>query len=235
MSLHISAKEGDIAEVVLLPGDPLRAKFIADTFLENAFCYNQLRNMFGYTGTYKGTRVSVQGTGMGIPSLSIYTHELIRDYGAKKLIRVGTCGALREDIDISDLILAMSASTDSSFNRLTFGNLDFAPTADFELLDKAYHIALEQAIKVKVGNVISTDLFYSDDPDRYQPWIDHGVLAAEMESAALYAMAAKDNVKALSILTVSDNLINHKAMPPEDRDKKVEDMARVALEAAIKQ
>src|SRR5579875_3293712 len=165
MSIHIAAKDNEIADKILLPGDPLRAKYIAETFLENPVCYNEVRGMYGFTGTYQGKRVSVQGTGMGIPSISIYTHELIQNYGVKKLIRVGTCGAYQEHIKVRDVILAMSASTDSAINRNRFKTVDFAPTANFQLLRQAYEAAEKKGIEVHVGNVFTSDVFYTDDEE----------------------------------------------------------------------
>jgi len=233
MSFHIGAKVGDIAEIMLLPGDPLRAKFIAETFLEDISCYNTVRNMLGFTGMYKGNRISIQGAGMGIPSTAIYANELINEYGVKTMIRIGTCGSIREDIGIGEVLLAMSASTDSSMNRLKFGGMDYAPAANFELLDKAFHKARELSIEALVGGIFSTDSFYDDNPDRYKIWADHGVLGAEMESMLLYTLAAKTNVKALSILTVSDNLVTGAVMSSEERERKIEDMTRIALEVAV--
>lgn len=230
MSFHIGAKKDEIADTVLLPGDPLRAKFIAENFLENASCYNNVRNMFGFTGTYKGGRVSVQGAGMGIPSTAIYAHELINEYDVKTLIRIGTCGALRKDIALGEIMLASSANTDSSYNRLKFKGMDFAPTANFELLDKAFHKAAEMSIDARVCPVFSTDSFYEDTENRYDIWAEHGVLGVEMETAVLYAIAAKNGLRALTILTVSDNLVTGEIAPAEDREKKIEDMARIALE-----
>lgn len=230
MSFHIGAEKGDIAETMLLPGDPLRAKFIADNFLENVVCYNEVRNMFGFTGTYKGNRVSIQGAGMGIPSTAIYANELINDYGVKTLIRIGTCGGLRADIKLGEVILASSASTDSNINRLKFGGMDYSPTANFELLNKAYNKAEELLIDVRVGPIFSSDTFYDDDEDRYKIWSDHGVLGVEMESTVLYTIAAKNGLRALTILTVSDNLVTHEVASSEDREKKIEDMAKIALE-----
>ncbi len=230
MSLHIGAKKGEIAETVLLPGDPLRAKFIAENFLENCSQYTQLRNMFGYTGTYKGLPISVQGTGMGIPSTSIYTNELIREYGVKTMIRLGTCGSIRRDIKVSEVVMAMSASTDSSVNGLKFGGMDYAPIADFHLLKKAHETAETLDIAVKVGGILSTDTFYDDTPNRYKIWAEHGVLGVEMESSILYTLAAKSEVKALSILTVSDNLVTKDFLPPEEREKRIEEMTTIALE-----
>ncbi len=230
MSFHIGAKKGEIAETVLLPGDPLRAKFIAENFLENVMCYNEVRNMLGFTGTYKGTEISIQGTGMGIPSTAIYVNELVSEYGAKTLIRIGTCGSLKREIELGEIILAISANTDSSINRHKFGGMDYSPTANFELLDKAYHKARELSIDTRVAPIFSSDSFYDDNPDRYKIWADHGVLGVEMESAVLYTIAARKNVRALTILTVSDNLITEEVAPAEDREKKIVDMARIALE-----
>ena len=232
MSIHIGAKEGDIAGTVLLPGDPLRAKYIAENFLSGAICYNEVRGMHGYTGTYKGKRISVQGTGMGIPSISIYVNELITNYRAKNLIRIGSCGSMQADVKIRDVILAMSASTDSNINKLCFYGMDFAPTANFTLLKKAYDIALEKAISVKVGSVLTTDTFYSDDPISWKHWANYGVLAVEMETAALYALAVKFKVNALSILTVSDSLVTREETTSEERQKTFTQMVEVALELA---
>lgn len=228
--LHIMANEGDVAEIVLLPGDPLRAKFIADTYLEDAKCYNDVRGMYGYTGMYKGKRVSVQGTGMGLPSLSIYANELINSYGVKKLIRVGSCGAINEDVKIRDIVLAMSASTNSGINRRRFQGMDYAPTANFELLKKAYELGINKGLNIKVGNVLSSDLFYDDTGMGIQKWIDYGTLAIEMETAELYTLAAKNKVKALSILTVSDHVLTGDETNPKERQETFTDMMEIALE-----
>ena len=230
MSIHIGAKKGEIAPGILLPGDPLRAKFIAETFFEDPVCFNQVRGMLGYTGTYKGKRVSVMGTGMGIPSHSIYVNELISEYKVQTLIRVGTCGAFQPDLKIGDLILAMTASTDSSINKLEFGGKDFAPAADFALLQKAYKAAQLRNMKVQVGSILSTDTFYMDDPDWWKVWASYGTLACEMESSALYSLAAKYKVKALAILTVSDSLVTHEAATSDQREKNFPNMAEIALD-----
>lgn len=230
MSIHIGAKKGDIASTVLLPGDPLRAQYIAENFLTNSTCYNKVRGMYGYTGTYNGKRVSVQGTGMGIPSISIYVNELISSYEAKNLIRIGSCGSMQPNIKIRDVILAMSASTDSSINKIRFSGMDYASTANFDLLKKAYDIALKKDIKVKVGNILTTDTFYHDEPDSWKHWANYGVLAAEMETAALYTLAAKFKVNALSILTVSDSLVTREETTSEERQKTFNQMVEVALE-----
>lgn len=233
MSIHIAAKPGEIAEAVLLPGDPLRAQFIAEKFLENPVRYTEVRNMFGYTGTYKGKRVSVQGTGMGIPSISIYVNELFKDYGVKRAIRVGTAGSLQESVKIRDLVIAMAASTDSGANAIRFSDRDFAPTANFNLLKAAYDAAIARNWNPKVGNVISSDMFYSEDPDEWKLWAKFGVLAVEMETAELYTLAAKYGREALSILTISDSLVTHEATTAEERQTTFTRMMEVALEAAI--
>lgn len=233
MSVHIGAKEQEVAETVLLPGDPLRAKYIAENFLEDAKCYNEVRNMFGYTGTYKGQRISVQGTGMGVPSISIYINELISSYNVQNLIRVGTCGAIQKDVKVRDVILAMSASTDSQMNRLTFGGVDYAPTADFDLLKKAYDSGLEKGLSLKVGNVFTADMFYNDNSE-LEKWAKYQILAIEMETAALYTIAAKFNRKALSVLTVSDHILTGEETTAHERQTTFNEMIEVALEAAIK-
>jgi len=232
MSIHIGAKEGDIAGTVLLPGDPLRAKYIAENFLIDVICYNEVRGMFGYTGTYKGKRISVQGTGMGIPSISIYVNELITNYGAKNLIRIGSCGSMQADIKIRDVILAMSASTDSHINKIRFNGMDYAPTANFNLLKRAHDIALEKDIPIKIGSVLTTDTFYNDDPNSWKHWANYGILAVEMETAVLYTLAAKFKVNALSILTVSDSLVTREETTSEERQKTFNQMVEVALELA---
>ncbi len=233
MSIHIGAKKGDIAETVLLPGDPLRAKWIAETFLEDVVCYNEVRGIYGYTGTYKGRRVSVQGTGMGVPSISIYVNELIRDYGVKNLIRVGTAGSYREDIKIRDVILAMSSSTTSGINRLRFDGADYAPTADFELFMRAAEAAKVKGIKIKGGNVLTVDEFYGDNFEAYKKWANFGVLCVEMETAALYTIAAKYNVKALTILTISDSLVTGEETTSLERQTTLKDMVEIALESVV--
>ncbi|GED71873.1 purine nucleoside phosphorylase DeoD-type [Brevibacillus reuszeri] len=233
MSIHIGAKEGQIAETILLPGDPLRAKYIAETFLEGAECYNNVRGMLGFTGTYKGKRVSVQGTGMGVPSISIYVNELMESYGVQNLIRVGTCGAIQEDIKVRDVIIAMSASSDSQVNRLLFNQIDFAPTANFDLLHKAYQVATERNMSVKVGNIFTSDSFYRENFDLYKKLASYQVLAVEMESSALYTLAAKYKRNALSILTVSDHILTGEETSSEERQTTFNEMIEVALEAAL--
>lgn len=232
MSIHIGAKENDIAKTVLLPGDPLRAKYIAENFLENAKCYNEVRGMYGFTGTYKGKRVSIQGTGMGVPSLSIYVNELITSYNVKNLIRIGTCGSLQPDIKVRDIVIAMASSTDSAINKIRFNGMDYAPTASFKLLKKAYDAAVDKGIQPKIGNILTSDTFYHDDPDSWKLWAKFGVLAVEMETAGLYTLAAKYNVNALTILTVSDSLVTGEATTAEERQKTFMDMVKIALEIA---
>ena len=231
MSIHIGAKPGEIGEVVLLPGDPLRAEFVAQRYLEKAVCHSRIRGMLGYTGVYNGVKVSVQGTGMGIPSISIYAHELIVDYGARRLIRIGTCGTLREDMALGDVILAQAACTDSSVNKLRFGGCDFAPAASFSLLLKAHDFARQKGIPVRVGSVLTSDTFYGDEPDFWKLWARYGVVAAEMETAALYTIALGRGVEALSILTVSDSLVTGESATTEQRQKGYTAMMEIALAA----
>lgn len=234
MSVHIEATEGQIAETVLLPGDPLRAKYIAETFLTDVEQYNRVRNMFGYTGTYKGRRVSVQGTGMGIPSMMIYAEELITGYNVKNLIRVGTAGGMQKDVKVRDVILAQGATTDSAVVKNTFNDqVQFAPIADFDLLRTAYEIAVEQGMKVRVGNILSADRFYNAELDK-KKLADYGVLATEMEAAGLYTLAAKYDRRALAILTISDHLITGEETSSDEREKTFNDMMIVALETALK-
>ncbi|QZE13396.1 purine-nucleoside phosphorylase [Halosquirtibacter laminarini] len=234
MSVHNEAKKGDIAETVLLPGDPQRAKFIAENFLEDAVCYNNVRGMLGYTGTYKGKRVSVQGTGMGIPSISIVVTELITEYDCKNLIRIGTCGSMQEDVHVRDLILGLGACTDSNVNRIRFGGKDYAAIADFDLLLKAYNKATDKGFTTHVGNILSSDTFYHDEHlgDVSKAWREFGVMAVEMEAAALYTIAAKHKRKALTILTVSDHIITGEATTAEERQNTFTKMMEVALELA---
>lgn len=236
MSIHIGAKHGEIADKILLPGDPLRAKYIAENYLENVHQYNSIRGMYGFTGTYKNERISVQGTGMGVPSISIYVNELIQDYGVKQLIRVGTCGALKQDVQIRDIILAQGASTDSQTNRITFSQIDFAPIADFHLLKKAYEISVDKGLAVNVGNVFTSDSFYRDNPEKWNQLLaSYNVLAVEMETTALYTLAAKFNCQALSILTVSDHVISGEQTTAEERQTSFHEMMEVALETATHQ
>ncbi|OHE74927.1 MAG: purine-nucleoside phosphorylase, partial [Treponema sp. RIFOXYC1_FULL_61_9] len=217
----------------LLPGDPLRAQFIAETFLENPVRYTDVRNMYGYTGTWKGKRVSVQGTGMGIPSISIYVNELFKDYGVKRAIRVGTAGSIQESVKLRDLVIAQAASTDSGANHLRFQGMSFAPTANFGLLNKAYETAVSKGWAPKVGNILSSDMFYTEDPDQWKLWSKFGVLAVEMEAAELYTLAAKYGREALAILTISDSLVTHEATSSEERRATFTRMMEVALEVAV--
>ena len=232
MSIHIGAEQGQIASTVLLPGDPLRAKYIAETFLEDVLCYNEVRGMLGYTGRYGDKRVSVMGSGMGIPTLSIYVNELVTEYHVKTLMRVGTCGAFQPYLKVGDVVLAMTASTDSHINRLRFGGMDFAPAASFELLLRAYEVAKERGVKVYVGGIFSGDSFYNDDPEWWKKWAAYGVLVCEMESSALYTLAAKFKVDALSVLTVSDSLATGESSTAEQRERNFPLMAEIALEIA---
>jgi len=234
MSVHIAAKNGEIADTVLLPGDPKRAKWIAENFLENAVCYTDIRGMLGFTGTYKGKRISVQGTGMGIPSMSIYITELMKDYGVKTLIRVGSAGSYQEDVKIRDIVVALSTSTDSNINNRRFKGASFAPTVNFDLLSKVLKTAEEKNIKIKAGNILTSDEFYNDDPTYFKKWAEFGVLAVEMETAALYTLASKYKAKALSILTISDSLVSPEITSSEEREKTFNEMIEIALETAVK-
>jgi purine-nucleoside phosphorylase len=230
---HIEAKPGDYAEAVLLPGDPLRAKWVAETFLETPRLVNKVRNCFGYTGTWKGRPVSVQATGMGQPSLGIYVHELINTYGVQTLIRIGTCGALVEKVKLRDIVIASTASTDSAMNRDVFGMYNFAPTADFTLLREAVETAEERGLSVHVGGIVSSDVFYHPDgPKVYDVLAQHGVLGVEMETAALYTLAARYGRRALTICAVSDSLVTHEQIDPAARQSSLNDMAELALSVA---
>ncbi len=233
MSVHINAKKGEISDKILLPGDPLRAKWIAENYLEDIVCYNSVRNMFGFTGNYNGHRISVQGTGMGMPSASIYIEELINNYDVKTLIRVGSAGSLQKDIKLRDVVLAMSASTNSSINRLKFNGEDYAPTANFELFQNAVNVAKSHDIKFHAGNVFSSDIFYAENKNYYNIWAEHNVLCVEMEVAALYTIAAKYGLKALGILTISDSLIDGTQTSSEDREQSFDDMIKIGLKTLI--
>jgi len=234
MSVHIGAQPGDIAERVLLPGDPMRAKWIAETFLTDPVCYTQVRGMLGFTGTWQGVRVSVQGSGMGMPSASIYTHELINEYGAKSVIRIGSCGALAEDLQLGDVIAAIGSATDSNMNRVRFdGLVDYAPVADFSLLRTAAEVAERRGIAMRVGPILAADAFYTDRPDLYDTLADYGVLAVEMESAAIYTIAARYGAKALTILTVSDHIKRGDKMDSAQREQGFSDMVQIGLDTAI--
>ncbi|SNT64966.1 purine-nucleoside phosphorylase [Asanoa hainanensis] len=234
MSIHIGAEPGDIAERVLMPGDPLRAKWIAETYLDDAKCYTQVRGMLGYTGRWQGVEVSVQGSGMGMPSASIYAHELINDYGVKTLIRVGSCGALAEELQLRDVIAASGASTDSNMNRARFdGLIDYAPVADFGLLRTAVEKAEQRGIPMTVGPILAADAFYTDRPDLYDSLADYGVLAVEMESAALYTIAARFKARALTLLTVSDHIKRGEKTTSQEREQTFGQMVEIALDTAI--
>ncbi len=231
-SLHLEANVGDIAETVLLPGDPLRAKHVAETMLQDVFCYNKVRGMFGFTGYYHGKRVSIQGSGMGMGSASIYIHELISTYKVENIIRVGTCGALQKDINLGEIIVAMSASGDSDANALYFKGMHYAATADFDLLYKAVETAKKLNIKTVQGSVFSTNTFYDDTPNRWDIWEKHGILGVDMESQILFTLSKKLGAKALALLTVSDNILTGAASSQKDREQSFNDMMRIAFEIA---
>ena len=233
MTIHIGAKPGEIAETVLMPGDPLRAKWAAETFLADVKCVNETRGMYGFTGTWRGERVTIQGSGMGMPSLSIYANELIRDYGAKTLIRIGSCGAMQESVRIRDVVIAMTASSMSTPSRGFFKELQFAPCADFGLLRAAVAAAEAKGVTTHVGGIYSADVFYDERPDLNEQMTRHGVLAVEMEAAELYTVAARFGARALAVLTVSDHLLTHEALPSEDRERSFGEMVEIALEAAF--
>lgn len=232
MTVHINAKKGEIAETILLPGDPLRAKFIAETFLEDVSCYNTVRNMLGFTGTWKGKEVSVQGSGMGMPSIGIYSHELIVNFGVKNLIRVGSCGSFQPDVNVRDVVLGVSASTNSRYAHQYGLPGTYAPTASFDLLMKAKAEADRLNVPVHAGNILSSDIFYDAQPDAWKKWAEMGVLVVEMEAAALYMNAAKLGANALTILTVSDSLVTHEETTSEEREKTFTDMMKIALSLA---
>ena len=234
MSVHIGAGPGDIAERVLLPGDPMRAKWIAETYLDDPKCYTEVRGMLGFTGTWKGVRVSVQGSGMGMPSASIYTHELINDYGVRSVIRIGSCGAITDDLNLGDVIAAIGSATDSNMNRFRFdGLIDYAPVADFSLLRTAVGVAEQRGIAIRVGPILAADAFYTDRPDLYDTLAEYGVLAVEMESAAIYTIAARYRAKALTILTVSDHIKRGEAMDSAQREQGFGNMVQIGLDTAI--
>ncbi len=232
MSIHIEAKKEEVADIVLLPGDPLRAKYIAENFLEGAQCYNKVRGMFGFTGTYKGRRISIQGTGMGQASASIYINELISFYGAKTLMRIGSCGSIQERVRIRDIVVAIAASHDSNMNASRFPTYTYAPTVNSELLFKAKAWSDAENANVHYGNVFSTDAFYHDDENYWKQWAAHEILAIEMETAQLYTLAAKYGVRALGMFTVSDHLISKEETSSEEREKTFVEMMRMALDIA---
>jgi purine-nucleoside phosphorylase len=227
---HISARKGDFAPSILLPGDPLRARHIAENFLEDVTQVNEVRNMLGYTGTYEGIPVSVMGTGMGIPSASIYATELITEYGVERLIRVGSCGGILSSVEVRDVILAIGACTDSGVNRARYGGMDFAAVADFDLLRAAANAAATRGIAVKVGNVHSADIFYNPDPTTFDLMETMGILAVEMEAAGLYGVAAEKGGRALTIATVSDHVRTGASTTSEEREQTFDDMVVIALE-----
>lgn len=233
MTIHIGAEPGSIAETVLMPGDPLRAEWAAKTFLTNPVCVNRVRGMLGYTGTWNGHRVTIHGSGMGMPSLSIYANELIRDFGAQTLIRIGSCGAMQDRIALRDLIIAMTASTISTPSSAMFRELNFAPCAEYGLLAAAVDAARAKGTPTHVGGIYSSDVFYDERDDLSAQMARHGVLAVEMEAAELYTVAARHGARALAILTVSDHLPTGTALPSEEREQSFADMVEVALNAAF--
>lgn len=233
MTVHIGAAPGEIAETVLMPGDPLRAKWAAETFLSDAVCVTQVRGMLGYTGTWNGNRVTIQGSGMGMPSLSIYANELIRDYGAKTLIRIGSAGAMQEHVNVRDIILAMTATTMSTPSRGMFKELSFAPCADYGLLQAAVQAVAKRGTPSHVGGIYSSDTFYDERPDLNEQMTRHGVLAVEMEAAELYILAARYSCRALAVLTISDHLLREEALSSDARQSSFGDMVEIALEAAF--
>lgn len=233
MTIHIGAEKGDIAETVLMPGDPYRAKWAAETFLEGAVCVNEVRGMLGFTGTWKGNRVTIQGSGMGMPSLSIYVNELIKDFGAKTLIRIGSAGGMVKSVGIRDVILAMTCTTLGNPSRGIFRGLNYAPCADWSLLSAAAKAAEAQGAVTHVGGIYSSDTFYDERSDLMEQMVRHNVLAVEMEAAELYTLAARYGVRALAVLTISDHLITGEALPSEDRERSFGDMVEIALEAAF--
>ncbi len=233
MTVHIGAQPGEIAETVLLPGDPYRAKWAAEKFLTKPKLINEVRGMFGFTGTYKGTRVTIQGTGMGMPSLSIYVNELIKDYGAKTLIRIGSCGAMQASVALRDVIIAMSATTVATPSATIFRELNFAPTADYGLLHAAADAAARLDVNIHVGGIYSSDTFYDERPDLNKEMTRHGILGVEMEAAELYTLASRHGVRALAVLTVSDHLITGEALPSDQRETSFGEMVEIALEATL--
>ena len=233
MTPHINAPAGAFADAVLMPGDPLREKYIAETFLENAEQVTNVRNMFGYTGTYKGRRISVMGHGMGIPSCSIYAKELITEYGVKKIIRVGSCGAVRQDVHVRDVIIGLGACTDSKVNRTRFKDNDFAAIADFELTQAAVQAAKNKGVAVRVGNLFSADLFYTPDVEMFDVMEKYGILGVEMEAAGIYGVAAEFGAQALTICTVSDHIRTGEQTTAEERQLTFNDMIEIALESIL--
>jgi len=233
MTPHINAAKGDIAETVLMPGDPYRAKWAAETFLDSPRLVNEVRGMLGFTGTFKGNPVTIHGSGMGMPSISIYANELISQYGAKTLIRIGSCGAMQHHINVRDVVIAMTATTLSTPSRGIMRELNYAPCADWSLLRAAVKAAETKDCGVHVGGIYSSDVFYDERPDLNELMQRHGILGVEMEAAELYTVAARHGARALGIMTVSDHLLTHESLPPEDRERSFGDMVEIALEAAF--
>lgn len=233
MTVHIGAKPGEIAETVLLPGDPYRARWAAQTFLENPVLVNEVRGMLGFTGTWQGHRVTIHGTGMGMPSLSIYANELIRDYGAKTLIRIGSAGALQQHVKVRDIVLAQATTTLGSPSRSIFKELNFAPVADYGLLSAAHAAATQRKIPTHVGGIYSSDTFYDERQDLSDQLQRHNCLCVEMEAAELYTLAARHGARALAILTISDHILTHEALPADQRERSFGDMVEIALQAAF--
>jgi purine-nucleoside phosphorylase len=233
MTIHIGAAPGDIAETVLMPGDPLRARWAAETFLDNPVCVNETRGMLGYTGTWRGNRVTIHGSGMGMPSLSIYANELIRDFGAKTLIRIGSAGGMQPHVKLRDVVLAMTSSTMSTPSKGFFRELNYAPCADFNLVQSAFAAAQKKGVATHVGGIYSSDVFYDERPDLNEQMTRHGILAVEMEAAELYTVAARYQCRALAVLTISDHLQTGEALASADRQSSFGDMVEIALEAAF--
>jgi len=234
MTPHINANKGDFAKTVLLPGDPLRAKYIAENFLDDVRLVTDVRNMFGFTGSYKGQEISVMGSGMGIPSASIYSKELITEYGVEEIIRIGSCGAVGDDINLRDVVIGMGACTDSAVNRTRFKGYDFAAIADYDLLEKSVQTARGMNLSTRVGNLFSADLFYTPDADMFDVMKRYNILGVEMEAAGIYGVAAEYGAKALAICTVSDHILRGEAMSSDDRQNSLNDMINLTLESVIK-
>lgn len=233
MTIHIGAKPGEISDTVLMPGDPYRAKWAAETFLDDPKLVNEVRGMLGFTGTWKGNRVTIHGSGMGMPSLSIYANELIKDYDVQTLIRIGSCGGMQKKVGIRDVILAMTSTTLNSPSSGIFKELNYAPCADWDLLHAAFKAAEAKGTRTHVGGIYSSDVFYDERPDLNEQMTRHGILGVEMEAAELYSLAARHGRRALAVLTVSDHLITGEALPSEDREKTFGDMVEIALQAAF--
>ncbi|WP_405241866.1 purine-nucleoside phosphorylase [Lentisalinibacter salinarum] len=230
---HINARPGDFAETILMPGDPLRAQYIAETYLDGADRVTDVRNMWGYTGSYEGRPVSVMAHGMGIPSASIYASELITEYGAKRLIRVGSCGSVHPDVRLRDVVIGMGACTDSGVNRMRFGGHDYAPIASYALLERAVATAREHGVRHHVGNLFSADLFYTPEPEMFDVMERYNVYGVEMEAAGMYALAAEHDVEALAICTVSDDIRSGDALTADERQTTFDEMIRIALDTAV--